>query len=258
MLGRASARCHDILQEGLSAGPRPHRPCVPAAVRAALGGGSRGSSGRRNPGSPARDPCLRSRGQEGGCGAVLKKPSSDSPSPEPWGERLAPQSPETRGNGTPGGSGEGVRLSLGPERPPVTNLRSATVPRSLRPGEGTRRFGAAERRALQIAASERASQSRLLGSPGPPGRALSAPVRSPPESLCPSGSQRPAPRGPPLWVRSLLLQTALSPHLGAAWQSPAARDLSAAAATELSGAPPPPPGPSQPPHVGRLGQQTWR
>lgn len=153
------------------------------------------------------------------------------------GERLAPRSPETRVNASLGGSGEGVRLRLGPERPLVTSLRSAAAHPSLRPDEGTRRFGAAELRALQTAASERASRPRLLGSRGPPGRALSNPARSPPESPARAGARRPAPSSPPLLLRSLRLQTALPPHLGAARQSPAARDLSAAAAPVLPGAP---------------------
>lgn len=215
MLGRDSAGCRDLLRGA------PHRPCVPAAVRAA--------PGTRSPGRPARDPCLRSRGREGVVVPCLRnhrlRLAPVLSLRVALGSRLPWESPE-RGTRVPAAAAAAAKACVSAPAPSGLSARNpaqrSCIPRSV-PGRGLEAPGPRS----SVRCGQRRATVPSFG-PWPPGRALCAPLRSPTDSLCPSGNQRPAAGRAPLFSRVRLLQTALGPHLGAACRSRAARDLSAA------------------------------
>lgn len=234
MLGRDSAGGRDLVRGG------PHRPCVPAAVRAA--------PRRRSRGRPARDPCLRSRGREGDVVRCLRNHRLRLP------RVLGTRSATVTGIGSPGG-GEGARLSPGPERPPGLDPCSAIAHPSLGRGEETPGPGAAELRALQTTACDSASSFVTVAAgarpqrPAARSRRVQLPEREPEARAKPCAPFCALPAAPNC---SRSPPGCGVPEPGGAGpvsgRGHSARRRSPAA----SGRSPPPP------HVGRGGQQTWR
>ena len=236
MLGRDSNGGRDLVRGG------PHRPCVPAVVRAA--------PRRRSRGRPARDPCLRSRGREGDVVRCLRNHrlrlsrvlslgdalcDSDR-NGESWRRRRRASQPRPRAASRPG--------SLLSDRASLARSR----------GRDSRPRG----RGAPCAADDSVRQCLFLRDRGRRG-APSAPRCEVP----PSPAARAGARGPRQAVRPFCALPAAPncsrsppgcgvPEPGGAGpvsgRGHSARRRSPAA----SGRSPPPP------HVGRRGQQTWR
>lgn len=238
MLGRASARCHDILREGLRAGRRPRRPCVPAAVRAAPGGGGRGPSRGQSPGIPARNPCLRSKGREGDVVRCLRNHRLRLAQALSVGQRSAPQVPESRRNGVSEAAAAAAACV------------SAPAPSGLSPRNCTQRsciplsVPVSGRAAPVLLSSGRSRQRRPTVLPSPrvlrPRARLGAPSRLWCE-VPPRPSARAAARGPRRAVRSSRCAAGCSELLPGPPVSrvagPGCAGPVTAAATVLAGAP---------------------